>query len=83
MGSKGIENHSRGEKGNKTAQPNVTVYWTINLEEVSGRPSMPCLCQFQIKFPIGNAGAGALEWFVQMANKCSDYWRKKADLGGQ
>jgi hypothetical protein len=67
-----IEKHNRGEKGNKMAWHNVRIYWTGILSGVSRRPSLPCQCQFQIKleikFQIGDAGDGALEWFVQMAN---------------
>jgi hypothetical protein len=37
----------------------------------------------QIKLQIGNTGAGALDWSVQLAKTCSDYFREKADLGGQ
>jgi hypothetical protein len=83
MCSKGIENQSNGEKENKTIQPDVKVYWTVILKRAGQRLPMPWVRQFQIKLQIGNAGDGALDWFVQMTNRCSGYWREKADLGGQ
>jgi hypothetical protein len=75
--TKGIVNHNEGKKGNKTPQPNVRVYWAVRLRGVSRKPSVASLYLFQIKLQIGNHEHGSLDWFVQEANRCSEYWREK------